>query len=502
MAAGPSDRGAWGSRLGFILAAVGSAVGLGNMWRFSYLTAEHGGAVFVILYVILILAIGLPIMLAEFTVGRGAKKSSVQALVKLGGGAWRPLGYLFVASGVLILAFYGVIAGWVVRYTWIGITQGFVGDFGAQFVDVSVGLDAVALQVGFMALTIAVVAGGVQGGIEKASVYLMPLLFLIVAGIAIFAATLPGAGAGYAAYLIPDFSALFNLEIFAAAASQAFFSLSLGMGAMLTYASYLAKDDNLPVESATIAGVDFVVAFVAGLMVFPIIFALGLGAAVGESTVGTLFISLPGAFAEMGAVGRVVGILFFLALFVGALTSAISLLEVVVSAAIDGLGWTRGKAAIIGGLGITILGIPTALDLNWLTIYDAITGKVFLVLGGLFIALFVGWRMKDPIGEVQRGAGNFAWLPLWRNWIRFVIPIVLALILIRTVPSGVNEIRGAIADLRAPEEVLEEADPEDVPEDAPVFEGAGPAVEPDAPPVDDAEAAEPEQLPLLDDQEE
>ena len=481
MAAGIADRGQWSSRLGFILAAVGSAVGLGNMWRFSYLTAEHGGAVFVILYIILLLIIGLPIMLAEFTVGRGAKKSAVQALVQLGGIKWKPLGYLFVASGFLILAFYGVIAGWVVRYTWIGLSQGFGGDVGALFTDVSVGPDAVALQVGFMLLTTLVVAGGIQGGIEKASVYLMPLLFVIVAGIAVFAATLDGAGAGYSAYLVPDFEALFDLEIFAAAASQAFFSLSLGMGAMLTYASYLSKDDDLPLESATSAGVDFAVAFIAGLMVFPIIFALGLSAAVGESTVGTLFISLPGAFAEMGATGRLVGILFFVALFVGALTSAISLLEVVVSASIDGLGWTRGKAAIIGGIAITVLGVPAALDLNWLTILDEITGKVFLVLGGLMISLFVGWQMKDPVGEVGRGSKRSAWLPLWRNWLRFGIPIILALILFRTVPSGIQNIRAAVSDLLAPTEVVdEEVMPEDIPMDAPVFEGAGPIVDDEA----------------------
>jgi neurotransmitter:Na+ symporter, NSS family len=477
MAVDPSDRGQWSSSLGFVLAAVGSAVGLGNMWRFSYLTAEHGGAVFVVLYIVLILLIGLPIMLAEFVVGRGSRRSSVQALVQLGGGAWRPVGYLFVTGGFLILAYYGVIAGWVVRYTWDGIVTGFTAEAGARFGEVATGWDAVAIQVAFMAMTIAVVAGGIRGGIERAAVYLMPVLFLIVLGIAGYAATLDGAAAGYREYLVPDFSALFNMEIFAAAASQAFFSLSLGMGALLTYASYLSKNDHLPRESATIAGVDFGVAFVAGLMVFPIIFALGLSAAVGESTVGTLFISLPGAFAEMGAAGRIVGILFFVALFVGALTSAISLLEVVVSASIDGLGWTRAKAALIAGGAITILGVPTALDLNWLTIYDSITGKIFLVLGGLLLSLFVGWRMADPIAEAQRGAPGVRWLPLWRNWLRYVIPIVLALILFRTVPEGINDIRGAIADMRAPAEAVEDPEPAEPPEEAPIFEGAGPPME-------------------------
>jgi neurotransmitter:Na+ symporter, NSS family len=469
----------WASSAGFVLAAVGSAVGLGNMWRFSYLTAEHGGAAFVLLYVAFLLLIGLPIMLAEFAVGRGARKSPVQALAQLGGGAWKPLGYLFVATGVIILAYYAVIAGWVMRYTWIGLAHGFAGEAGPRFEAVAEGPGAVALQVAFMVLTIGVVAAGIRGGIERAAVYLMPLLFFIVGGIAIYAATLTGAGEGYRAYLVPHFDALFDMEVFAAAAGQAFFSLSLGMGALLTFASYLSTDDDLPRESLTIAGVDFAVAFVAGLMVFPIIFALGLSAAVGESTVGTLFISLPGAFAEMGATGRVIGILFFVALFVGALTSAISLLEVVVSSAIDGLGWSRPMAALAAGAVITAIGIPTALDLNWLTIYDSVTGKVFLVVGGLLISLFVGWRMEDPEGEVQRGSAA-RWLPLWRTWLRFVIPVVLALILFRTLPVAIADIRGAIADIRAPAEA---ADPVDAAADVPVVEGAGPPME--GPAVDD-----------------
>jgi neurotransmitter:Na+ symporter, NSS family len=452
----------WASSLGFVLAAVGSAVGLGNMWRFSYLTAEHGGAAFVLLYVLLVVLIGLPILLAEFAVGRGARKSAIEALGDLGGRGWKPLGYLFVASGVLILAYYAVIAGWVVRYTWIGVSQGFGGDAGERFGELATGWDAVGLQVIFMAVTIVVVMGGIRGGIEKVSLYLMPLLFTIVAGLAVYAATLDGAAAGYREYLVPDFDALFDMEVLAAAAGQAFFSLSLGMGALLTYGSYLSRQQHLPRESTVIAGVDFAVAFVAGLMVFPMIFALGLSAAVGESTVGTLFISLPGAFAGMGAIGQVVGILFFVALFVGALTSAISLLEVVVSASIDSLGWTRMKAALLCGGAITVIGIPTALDLNWLTIYDSVTGKVFLVLGALLLSVFVGWRMADPEGEVRQGAERVTWLPLWRAWLRYVIPVVLALILFRTVPSAIEEIGGAVRDLRGiPAEV-----------DVPVTEGA------------------------------
>ncbi len=216
------------------------------------------------------------------------------------------------------------------------------------------------------------------------------------------------------------------------AAGQAFFSLSLGMGAILTYASYLSREQHLPNESLVIAGADFGVAFVAGLVVFPLIFALGLQEAVGGSTVGALFITLPKAFAEMGAVGRVVGLLFFVALVVGALTSAISLLEVVVASAVDSLGWSRGRAAWLAAGSIALLGVPSALDLDWLGLMDQIAGNVLLVGGGLALSLFVGWRMEDPIAEVRAGAEGVPWFFLWRTLLRFLVPVVLGIVLVFT----------------------------------------------------------------------
>ena len=315
----------WSSRTGFVLAAVGSAVGLGNMWRFSYLAAENGGAAFVIFYLGFTLLVGLPLLLAEFVIGRGSQQSPVRALAHFGGPGWRPLGAVFVASGFLILSYYGVIAGWTVRYAWIAVTGGFGPNAAERFGDIAQGWDAFAFHVGFMLLTIAIVAGGVKTGIERAAVWLMPLLFAIVIGLAVYAWTLDGSGPGYAYYLSADFSKLWNLHVLKDAAGQAFFSLSLGMGAMLTYASYLGEGDHLPNESVVIAFSDIAVAFVAGLVVFPLIFALGLQATVGESTVGALFITLPHAFASMGLGGQIVGLLFFAALVVGALTSAMSL---------------------------------------------------------------------------------------------------------------------------------------------------------------------------------
>ncbi len=425
----------WSSRYGFVMAAVGSAVGLGNMWRFSYLTAENGGAAFVVLYLAITLVVGLPVLLAELTLGRGAQKSPIRALAHFGGNRWKPLGLVFVAAGFLILSYYSVIAGWTVRYALSGIVFGFDGDAAANFGEVATGWDAFGFHLAFMAGTIYIVAHGVSGGIERTAMILMPALFAIVIALAFYASTLEGAGGGYAYYLETDFTKLSELDVWKAAAGQAFFSLSLGMGAMLTFASYLDRNSNLPAESIVIAVADVGIAFIAGLVVFPMIYALNLSSDVGESTVGALFITLPKAFAEMGGVGRGVGGLFFVALVVGALTSAISLLEVVVSAAIDGLGWSRRFAAVVLGATIAVIGIPSAWNTNILGAVDEVANNIFLLGGGFALAIFVGWWMADPEGEVAQGTSGPFWLPIWRNLLRFAVPLFLGFVLYFAIPS-------------------------------------------------------------------
>jgi NSS family neurotransmitter:Na+ symporter len=440
--AGSQPREHFTSHAGFVLAAVGSAVGLGNMWRFSYLAAENGGAAFVLLYLAMTAVIALPILLAEFTIGRGAAKSPVAALEHFGGRAWRPLGALFVASGFLILSYYSVISGWTVRYLLEGVLWGLPADAGAYFGTVTTGVAPVLWHLAFMGLTVFVVLGGVQKGIQRTSLVLMPTLFVLVLGLAAYAATLPGAEEGHRTYLQPDLQELFSLRVLGDAAGQAFFSLSLGMGAMLTYASYLGGDENLPVESAVVALADFGVAFVAGLVVFPLVFALGLSEQVSGSTVGALFITLPGAFATLGGAGRVFGALFFVALAVGALTSAISLLEVVVASAIDRFGWSRRRAAMTLGGAIAVLGLPSAADLDVLGLVDQIAGNVFLISGGLGLALFVGWRMPDPAAEVRRGAPHIPWLGVWRFLLRIPVPLaLLAILLGATLPAAWAAVR-------------------------------------------------------------
>lgn len=414
------------TRVGFILAAVGSAVGLGNMWRFPYVAAEGGGAAFVFLYIILTLLVGIPLMLSEFSVGRGSRLAPIGALRKLGGGGWSVLGWMYVFTGFLILAYYSVIAGWVVRYALDGIFAGFAADPGARFGEVTSGITPVWFHLAVMGTTVFIVSMGVQKGIERAALILMPTLFGILILLAIWAFTLDGAMEGYAFYLKPDVSALLDPYILSQAAGQAFYSLSLGMGCMLTFASYLPSDSNLSQEAVTISFSDFGVAFIAGLVVFPVIFALGMQNDVSESTVGALFIALPGAFVEMGAAGRVIGILFFTALVVGAVTSAVSLLEVVTASVIDETPLTRRSSAVVGGIVIAVLGLLPALSLDFLGVMDRLA-EALLALGAFFMAIFVGWVAKGTGEELKKGApeGFHRFVPSILATIRWVIPPII-----------------------------------------------------------------------------
>jgi len=442
-AVGSEGREAFGTRLGFILAAVGSAVGLGNMWRFPYAVAEGGGAAFLVLYILMTLLVGIPVMLAEFTVGRGARLSPIGALGKVGGRRWKAVGYLFVAAGLVILSYYSVIAGWTVRYAVVGLISGFPADPGGYFQEIATGTPAVVYHLAFMLVTISIVMVGVERGIERAALFLMPALFLILVGLAIWGSRLSGGAAGYAFYLMPSFAELLDPQVLQAAGAQAFFSLSLGMGAMLTFSSYLSRDEDLAREGTIIAFSDFGVAFLAGLVVFPVIFALGLSGDVGESTVGALFISLPGAFVEMGGLGRIVGSLFFVALAVGALTSAISLLEVVTASLIDEFGVRRKAAAVSAGVVIALLGLAPAVSLDFLGLLDKIAGELFLVVGGFGICLLVGWKMKDAGAELRKGASpgfaRFGERAL--GMVKWVAPLILLYVIFFTVLDTVQLVR-------------------------------------------------------------
>jgi NSS family neurotransmitter:Na+ symporter len=440
---GAEVREQWHSRWGFLFAAVGSAVGLGNMWRFSYLAAEKGGAGFVVLYLIFTILLGLPVMLAELTLGRGANRGPISALAYYGGDRWRWLGALFVMAGFLILSYYGVIGGWTLRYAVEAATIGFASDAGAHFSEVASGFDSLGTQILFMGLTIFVVSRGIGAGIERVARVAMPALFLIMLGIVLYAATLEGASAGYAYYLNFDLEKALEIDVVVAAAGQAFFSLSLGMGAILTFASYLPRESDLARETLIISFADFGVAFMAGLMVFPLIFALGMQSEISGGTIGALFVALPKAFESMGHVGRFVGGAFFVALVVGALTSAISLLEVIVCAAMDAFGWERRRAALLGGTAVTLLGVWSAFRIEILDFADSLATNLFLVGGGLVIAIFVGWVMEDPVGEASVGRHGAPVHGIWRILLRFVVPAALIFILWHSLPETWDKAKGA-----------------------------------------------------------
>jgi NSS family neurotransmitter:Na+ symporter len=459
MAASPvaSQRDSWATRLGFILAAVGSAVGLGNMWRFPYVASEGGGAVFVALYLVIVAVVGIPLMTAEFVVGRLTQQSPLVAVRRLGGPWWAPLGWLFIACGFGILSYYSVIAGWTMRYAFDAVRNAIPSDTSGYFNEVSSGLDAVGLHLLFMAVTIWIVVQGVRKGLERSVLVMMPVLFLLLIGLALWAKTLDGGDPGYGYYLRPDLEALFrpfrvrflsfDLYLFrpgilAAAAGQAFYSLSLGMGALMTYASYLRSKENLSGEATVVALSDFGVAFVAGLVVFPVIFAFDLFDTVSESSIGTLFIALPKGFEILGRTGDFVDTAFFVLLFLAALSSAISLLEVVVTAMIDRWGWRRGRATLVAGGAITLLGVPSALDLDVLGAMDQLTGNFLLLVGGLGIAFFVGWRIfPQADAELAQGLESPGLRRTWRVLVRFVAPVVLVAVLVSAWPATWTAVR-------------------------------------------------------------
>ena len=425
-----ATRGAWGSDTGFILAAVGGAVGLGNLWAFAYSASQGGGAAFVVLYFIFVLFIGIPVLTAELVIGRKTKRSPIAALAAIGGDRLKWVGTMFVLVGFGILSFYSVIMGWTGRLLLDFLLGAVPEDTVAHFGAISEGPGAIVAHLVGMLITILVITRGVQRGIERVSVVLMPTLFVLIAGLAVWASTLSGGGPGYAFYLQPDLSRIFHAQTITGAAGQAFFSLSLGMGAMITYASYLPGRGSLPAKAGIIALSDTMVAFVGGLVTFPVIFHFGLQQQVSDSAIGALFIAVPRGLLSFGGVGQAVAIVFFTALYIAALTSAISLLEVVSSAAIDSLGWTRARAGWIAGGAIALAGIPGALSSDWVGFLFQLVGQTFLVLGGLLLALIVGYVWKDQARtELLAGFENPALVTAWIWLLRTVVPLMLAVTL-------------------------------------------------------------------------
>jgi neurotransmitter:Na+ symporter, NSS family len=441
----PPERGEWGSRLGFILAAAGSAVGLGNIWGFPFAAAENGGGLFVLAYLVFVAAIGLPVMIAEVMIGRRAQRAPVGAFGRLSGDRlmWKLVGWMGVAAGFLILSFYSVIAGWTLDYTLLSVAGGFDGR-GAEEIAALFGertgapIRVVVLHAVFMALTVGIVIGGVRGGLERSVRVLMPTLFVLILGLVGYGMTLDGFGEGVRFMFVPEAGA-FDGEAALASLGQAFFSLSLGMGALITYGSYLRQKDDIVAASATISVLDTTIAISAGLILFPIAFTFAVP--VGEGGAGFIFAVLPLAFTEMPA-GNLIAVVFFALLLFAALTSAISLLEVVTSTVIDQLEWSRRKATLVVAAAIFAVGVPTAIgarlpfgEMSFLDGLYFLTSNIFLPLGGLMIAIFAGWVLSRSVTREEFLAGTklgglyAGWLVL----VRYVVPIAILIVFLSSI---------------------------------------------------------------------
>ena len=441
-----TGRGVWSSKTGFILAASGSAIGLGNIWRFPYMVGEGGGAAFVVIYLGFVFLLGAAVMLAELALGRRTDRNAVGAFEATAPGTlWKLVGMLGVITGVAILSFYAVIAGWTVGYLFKTVTGSFSQTITAQesqaiFESFAASPVAnVGLLFVFLAVTSLVVWRGVSGGIELVSKTLMPVLLVLLVLLAIRSVTLSGAGAGLEFYLAPDFSRI-SAATFPAALGQAFFSLSLGMGAMITYGSYVSKKINLVTSTGIICLFDTLIALLAGLIIFPALFHAGLSPSSGP---GLVFQVLPTLFAELPA-GWLFGTAFFLLLAIAALTSTIALLEVPVSYVIDEWGWSRGKAVAVTGMATFVIGVPSALasgavpffsDLpggGFLSLMNIIFGNYALTIGSLGLAIFVGyrWGVKAAAAEIESEGVTFGLKHAWGFLLRFLAPVGITGILV------------------------------------------------------------------------
>ncbi|KAB2952389.1 sodium-dependent transporter [Heliorestis acidaminivorans] len=438
---GNGNREQWASRFGFILAAAGSAVGLGNIWRFSYVAGDQGGAAFVLIYLIAIILIGYPLMVTEIAIGRKTQQSPIGAFKSLAPDTpWWLTGALGVLAAFVILSFYSVVAGWSLAYTFKAI-GGFVPglDYETIFVEHITDVFApIFWHALFMILTLLVITAGVVKGIQRWAKILMPMLFVILIALVLRGLTLEGASAGVSFYLSPDFGEITG-ETFLTALGQAFFTLSLGMGVLITYGSYLPKRENVSDSAGWVIGMDTMVALLAGFAIFPAVFSLGFDPAGG---VGLAFITLPAVFAEMPW-GGFFGFLFFLLLSIAALTSAFSLLEVVVAWLIDEKGWDRIKASLLVGFIIFLLGLPPTLGYSLLShvnilgmdildTYDFISGNILLPLGGLLTSIFAGyvWKSKNVIAEANNPKGKIIFGEWYGYIIQYLLPLAIGAVLI------------------------------------------------------------------------
>ena len=443
-----SLHGQWSSRWAFVLAATGSAVGLGNIWKFPYITGENGGGAFVMVYLICIACIGIPIMMAEIMIGRRGRRSPINTMRVLAREghhhpAWQYLGWIGVLAGFLILSYYSVIAGWALAYLFRAAGGTFDGAGAERTSDIFAALTGdperlLAWHTIFVVMTMIVVARGVQSGLEKAVRFLMPSLFVLLALLVGYAMSTGSFGEGLRFLFSPDFSRLTPAAILIAM-GHAFFTLSLGMGAIMVYGSYLPDDASITNTSVVIAAADTLVALLAGMAIFPIVFAHGLEPGAGP---GLIFQTLPIAFGNMPG-GRFFGTLFFILLVFAAWTSAISLIEPAVAWLVENRGMTRVMAAVWAGLITWLTGLGTVFSFNlwadnrffgktFFDLLDFATANVILPLGGLFIALFAAWTLSRRTTQEELGLGESGYR-IWYILVRYVAPLAVITIFLNVI---------------------------------------------------------------------
>ncbi|MCS2595360.1 sodium-dependent transporter [Bacteroides fragilis] len=444
------DRGNFGSKLGVILASAGSAVGLGNIWRFPYETGNHGGAAFILIYLGCILLLGLPIMIAEFLIGRHSQANTARAYQILAPGTqWRWVGRMGVLAGFLILGYYSVVAGWTLEYIFEAVSNSFAGKTPAEFISSFQSFSsnpwrpALWLTL-FLLATHFIIVKGVEKGIEKSSKIMMPTLFIIILVLVGCSVTLPGASRGIEFLLKPDFSKV-DGNVFLGAMGQAFFSLSLGMGCLCTYASYFSKDTNLTRTAFSVGIIDTFVAVLAGFIIFPAAFSVGIQPDAGPSLI---FITLPNvfqqAFSGIPVLAYIFSVMFYVLLALAALTSTISLHEVVTAYLHEEFNFTRGKAARLVTAGCILLGILCSLSLGvtkdftifglgMFDLFDFVTAKLMLPLGGLLISIFTGWYLDKKLVWSEITNNGTLKVPIYKLIIfilKYVAPIAISVIFI------------------------------------------------------------------------
>ena len=451
-----SIHGQWSSRLAFILAATGSAVGLGNIWKFPYIAGENGGGAFVLVYLVCIAVIGIPIMMAEVMIGRRGRQSPINTMRALAadekaGRAWVLLGWAGVLAGFLILSYYSVIAGWALAYvfrTGSGLFTGLTAD-GVQSIFTAMVSDPerlLAWHTIFIVMTMVVVAGGVRGGIEKAVKFLMPALFVLLLVLVGFAWNSGSFQEGIDFLFEPDFSKLTANGVLIAM-GHAFFTLSLGMGAIMVYGSYLPAGVSIAKVSIAVSLMDTLVAILAGMAIFPIVFANGLEPAAGP---GLIFQTLPIAFGHMDY-GAFFGMLFFVLLVFAAWSSAISLIEPAVAWLVENRGVSRIMASVIAGLATWSFGLLTVFSFNiWsevkllshfevfrdstvFDLLDYLTANIMLPLGGLLIAIFAAWKMSRASTVDELAMGDRFFYPLWRFLVRYITPVAVIIVFLNAI---------------------------------------------------------------------